>query len=74
MRRLRAGPLFGNVARHRGIRADARELKGFIPSFREAIRKVNAYAPTKKSGHTAFFFVEGRIHKLVGILTSKCQI
>lgn len=51
--------------RYCGVRADARQIEGFIPHFREAIRGVNAYALTEKTEQSGLFFVEGRVYKLM---------
>lgn len=51
--------------RYCGLRADARAMEGFLPHFREAIRSVNAYAQSEKSEHSALFFVEGRVQRLL---------
>ena len=51
--------------RYCGVRADSRQLEGFIPYFREAIRGVNAYAVSEKTEESALFFVEGRVYKLL---------
>lgn len=48
-----------------GVRADARQLEGFLPSFREAVRSVNAYAITEKTEASGLFFVEGRVTQLL---------
>lgn len=50
--------------RHCGVRADARQIQGFIPYFREAIWSVNAYAVQEKTENSALFLVEGKVYKL----------